>query len=43
MTHVDDTEIKDGHYQPGELVDNNKYRIETDSLVQVQVPAQDYQ
>src|SRR3990167_7013744 len=36
----EDTEIQDGHYQPGELVDNGKYRVEIDSMGQVKVPAE---
>ncbi|OGT69529.1 MAG: fumarate hydratase, class II [Gammaproteobacteria bacterium RIFCSPHIGHO2_12_FULL_45_9] len=40
MPHTTDTELKNGHHQPGELVDKGKYRIETDSMGQVKVPAE---
>jgi fumarate hydratase, class II len=36
---VKDTEIKDGHDKPGTLVDGGTYRVETDSLGEVLVPA----
>src|SRR6516164_829866 len=41
MTQVQDTELKDGHYPAGALVDQDgsKYRVETDSLGEVLVPA----
>jgi fumarate hydratase, class II len=39
MEHVKDTEIKDGHDAPGTLVEDGKYRVETDSLGEVLVPA----
>lgn len=39
MRDIKDTQIKDGHFQLGQLVDNGTYRIETDSLGQVKVPA----
>jgi fumarate hydratase class II len=41
MTQVKDTEIKDGHDAPGTLrsLDNRQYRVETDSLGEVLVPA----
>ncbi len=36
---VKDTEIKDGHDKPGTLLDGGAYRVETDSLGEVLVPA----
>src|SRR5215467_5980859 len=41
MTQVKDTELKNGHYAAGSLVDQDggKYRVETDSLGEVLVPA----
>ena len=39
MSHVLDTQIKDGCYKPGTLLDSNKWRVEVDSLGQVRVPA----
>ncbi len=39
MTQVQDTELKNGHYPAGALVDNGTYRVETDSLGEVLVPA----
>jgi fumarate hydratase class II len=41
MAQVLDTELKDGHYPAGALVDEygGKYRVETDSLGEVLVPA----
>jgi len=39
MTQVQDTELKNGHYPAGALVDNGAYRVETDSLGEVLVPA----
>jgi fumarate hydratase, class II len=39
MGPVKDTEIKDGHDKPGTLVDGGAYRVETDSLGEVLVPA----
>src|SRR6516165_10546794 len=41
MTQVKDTELKNGHYPAGALVDQDggKYRVETDSLGEVLVPA----
>src|SRR5262245_20798867 len=41
MTQVQDTELKDGHYPAGSMqnVDGAKYRVETDSLGEVLVPA----
>src|SRR5215813_978464 len=39
MTEVQDTELKDGHYPAGTLLENGAYRVETDSLGEVLVPA----
>jgi fumarate hydratase class II len=39
MSYVEDTQIKDGHYKAGELLDDGKSRVETDSMGQVKVPA----
>jgi fumarate hydratase, class II len=41
MAQVQDTELKNGHYLAGALVDQDggKYRVETDSLGEVLVPA----
>src|SRR5262245_48254705 len=41
MAQVQDTELKNGHYAAGALVDQDggKYRVETDSLGEVLVPA----
>jgi fumarate hydratase, class II len=39
MEQVKDTEIKNGHDKPGTLVDGGTYRVETDSLGEVLVPA----
>src|SRR5258706_13309145 len=39
MTQVKDTELKNGHYPAGTLVDSGTYRVETDSLGEVLVPA----
>src|SRR5215467_889738 len=41
MTQVKDTELKNGHYAAGSLVDQDgsQYRVETDSLGEVLVPA----
>jgi fumarate hydratase class II len=39
MEQVKDTEIKDGHDQPGTLLEGGTYRVETDSLGEVLVPA----
>lgn len=40
MTKVVDTEIEDGQFQSGDIVDNGQYRIETDSMGQIKVPAE---
>jgi fumarate hydratase class II len=39
MVQVKDTELQNGHYPAGALVDNGAYRVETDSLGEVLVPA----
>ena len=40
MSHVEDTQIKNGNYPPGTLLDDGKWRVEFDSMGQVQVPAE---
>jgi fumarate hydratase class II len=40
MSYIEDTQIKDGHFELGELLDNGKFRIESDSMGQVKVPAE---
>src|SRR5215469_1108003 len=39
MEQVKDTEIRNGRDKPGTLVDGGTYRVETDSLGEVLVPA----
>ena len=39
MDQVEDTEIKDGHDMPGTLLQGGAFRVETDSLGEVLVPA----
>src|SRR5215831_10869518 len=39
MVQVKDTELKNGHYPAGAVVDAGAYRVETDSLGEVLVPA----
>jgi len=39
MTYIQDTEIENGTYKPGTLLDGGKWRVETDSMGQVKVPA----
>src|SRR5215469_4275619 len=39
MTQVQDTELKDGHYPAGTVLNGGAYRVETDSLGEVLVPA----
>ena len=39
MPSFKDTEIKNGHYEAGEIIDNGQYRVETDSMGQVKVPS----
>lgn len=38
MSYVEDTQIKDGQYKPGTVLDDGKWRVETDSMGQVKVP-----
>jgi len=38
MSYVEDTRIKDGHYAPGTILDDGKWRVEFDSMGQVKVP-----
>ncbi len=38
MAHVEDTQIKDGHYKPGTILDDGRWRVEFDSMGQVKVP-----
>ncbi len=37
---INDTQIREGHFELGELVDNGKFRVESDSMGQVKVPAE---
>lgn len=39
MSDVQDTQIPNGNYKPGELLDNGTWRVEFDSMGQVKVPA----
>ena len=39
MAYVEDTQIRDGHYKAGTVLDDGKWRVETDSMGQVKVPA----
>ena len=39
MSHVEDTQIKDGQYKPGTLLEDGKWRVEIDSMGQVKMPA----
>jgi fumarate hydratase class II len=39
MSYVEDTQIKDGHYTPGTILDDGKSRVEFDSMGQVRVRA----
>jgi fumarate hydratase, class II len=39
MAYVEDTQIRDGHYKAGKVLDDGKWRVETDSMGQVKVPA----
>ena len=39
MSYVEDTQIKDGHYTPGTILDDGKWRVEFDSMGQVKVLA----
>ena len=38
MASIEDTQISDGHYELGQLLDNGKFRVESDSMGQV-IPA----
>jgi fumarate hydratase, class II len=40
MSYVKDTQIKNGTYKPGTLLDDGKWRVEFDSMGQVKVPAE---
>jgi fumarate hydratase class II len=40
MSQVEDTQIKDGTYKPGTLLDGGRWRVEFDSMGQVKVPAE---
>lgn len=40
MSYIEDTQIKDGHFELGELLDQGKNRVESDSMGQVKVPAE---
>ncbi len=40
MSQVKDTEITDGTYKPGCLLEDGKWRVEIDSMGQVKVPAE---
>jgi fumarate hydratase, class II len=33
MSYVEDTQIKDGHYAPGTILDDGKWRVEFDSML----------
>jgi fumarate hydratase class II len=39
MAVVQDTQIKDGKYKPGTILEDGKWRVEFDSMGQVKVPA----
>ena len=40
MSYIEDTQIKDGLYKPGTLLEGGKWRVEFDSMGQVKVPAE---
>jgi fumarate hydratase class II len=40
MAHYDDTQLKDGTYTAGAIIENGRYRVETDSMGAVLVPAE---
>jgi len=40
MSYVEDTQIRNGTYKPGTLLDDGKWRVEFDSMGQVKVPAE---
>jgi fumarate hydratase, class II len=39
MSGIQDTEIRGQRYEPDELLENGKWRVDSDSLGQVRVPA----
>jgi fumarate hydratase class II len=39
MANIEDTEIQNGHYEPGALLENGKWGVEFYSMGQVKVPA----
>ena len=39
MSYVEDSQIRNGQYKPGTLLDDGKWRVEFDSMGQVKVPA----
>jgi fumarate hydratase class II len=39
MSYVEDTQIKEGNYEPGTVLDDGRWRVEVDSMGQVKVPA----
>lgn len=40
MAKVEDTQITDGQYESGQILEDGKYRVESDSMGQVKVPAE---
>jgi fumarate hydratase class II len=40
MSQVHDTQIKNGTYKPGTILENGRWRVEFDSMGQVKVPAE---
>ena len=40
MSEVQDTQIKNGTYKPGTILENGRWRVEFDSMGQVKVPAE---
>jgi fumarate hydratase class II len=39
MPEIEDPEIREGQYKPGELLENGKWRVEADSMGLIKVPA----
>jgi fumarate hydratase, class II len=39
MSYGDDTQIKDGHYSPGTILDDGTSHVEFDTMGQVKMPA----
>ncbi|ADW70144.1 class II fumarate hydratase [Granulicella tundricola] len=39
MSMVEDTQVVDGHFKPGDVLEEGRWRIEFDSMGQVKVPA----